>query len=142
MTSEPADLRGRGGGSRLIIRAARPADAEAITRIFNRCIEERIATFETRPRDDGEVAALIESGALVLVAERDSRILAFAKVGPYDDPSHYYSGVGEATLYVSAEARRAGTGAMLLRALAAEAERRGYWKLVGKILASNRPSIE
>ena len=31
-------------------RAATPADAPAITRIYNQGIEERIATFETRPR--------------------------------------------------------------------------------------------
>jgi L-amino acid N-acyltransferase YncA len=49
--------------------------------------------------------------------------------------------VGEATLYVDRAARREGTGRALLRALADQAERRGYHKLVGKILTSNEPSI-
>ncbi len=38
-------------------------------------------------------------------------------------------------------ARRARVGAGLLSALAEAAARRGYWKLVGKIFASNAPSI-
>ncbi len=133
----------RGGGGRILAttRAARVEDAETIARIFNDGIEERVATFETRPRSAHEIAELIEAGALVLVGEGDGEVLGFAKVGPYDDPSHYYSGVGEATLYVDRRARRTGVGAELLNALADEAERRGYWKLVGKIFASNQPSI-
>jgi phosphinothricin acetyltransferase len=88
-----------------------------------------------------DVAAEIAEGRLILVAERDGRVLAWAGVGPYEDPHEYYSGVGEATLYVDREARRFGVGAALLEGLAAEAERRGYHKLVGKIFTSNQPSI-
>jgi L-amino acid N-acyltransferase YncA len=141
MGSEHADDREGGGGTGAGVRPARRDDAPAITRIFNEGLAERVATFETRPKAAGEIAELIDAGALVLVAERDGQVVAFAKLGPYDDPSHYYSGVGEATLYVAREARRARAGAELLNALAEEAERRGYWKLVGKIFASNAPSI-
>jgi phosphinothricin acetyltransferase len=141
MGSEHADDRGGRGGSQAAIRAARVGDAEAIALIFNQGIEQRVATFETRHKPAEEIAALIEEGTLVLVAERDGQIVAFAKLGPYDDPSHYYSGVGEATLYVENKARRGGVGAQLLDALAEAARRRGYWKFVGKIFASNEPSI-
>jgi L-amino acid N-acyltransferase YncA len=141
MASERPDDRAGGGGSQTGIRAAGAEDAEAIAAIFNRGIAERTATFETHPRSHEEIAELIDAGALVLVAERDGEVVAFAKVGAYDDPSHYYSGVGEATLYVESAARRAHVGAGLLNALADVAERRGYWKLVGKIFASNAPSI-
>jgi len=34
-------------------RAANQGDAEAIARIYNQGIEERIATFETSPREPG-----------------------------------------------------------------------------------------
>src|SRR6266540_3122832 len=128
MASERPDDRAGGGGSRAGIRPARRDDAEAVARIFNEGIEERVATFETRPKAAREMAELIAAGALVLVAERDGEVVAFAKVGPYDDPSHYYSGVGEATLYVEGAARRARVGAGLLSALAEAAARRGYWK--------------
>jgi L-amino acid N-acyltransferase YncA len=87
------------------------------------------------------VAADIDRGDMVLVAERSDRVVGFARISPYDDNHHYYSGVGEATLYVEREARRGGVGAALLTALAEEAMRRGFHKLVGKIFTSNEPSI-
>jgi len=112
-----------------------------MARIYNDGVAERVATFETRTKSAGELAELIEGGALVLVAERDGEVVAFVKVGPYDDASHYYAGIGEATLYVDRDARRSGAGRALMEAVADAAERRGYYKLVGKIFTSNTPSI-
>jgi phosphinothricin acetyltransferase len=123
------------------IRAARAADAHEMARIYNQGIAERVATFETREKSARELAVLIESGALALVAEREGKLVAFVKVGPYDDASHYYSGIGEATLYVDPRARRSGAGRALMEAVATAAEERGYYKLVGKIFTSNAPSI-
>jgi L-amino acid N-acyltransferase YncA len=140
MGRERADDRGGGGGS-VAIRPATAPDAQRIAAIFNEGIAERVATFETREKTSEEIARLIEAGDLVLVAEINGEVVAFAKVGPYDDPSHYYAGVGEATMYVEKGARRGGVGARLLDALAEAAEGRGYWKLVGKIFTSNAPSI-
>ena len=100
-----------------------------------------MATFQTETQRPAEIAAEIADQALVLVAERPSGIVGWASVGPYDDSHDYYSGVGEATLYVDRDARRGGVGAALLEALAAEAERHGYYKLIGKIFTSNEPSI-
>jgi L-amino acid N-acyltransferase YncA len=76
-----------------------------------------------------------------MVAEGGGRVVGWASVAPYDEAHEYYAGVGEATLYVDPKARRGGTGRALLTALANEAERRGYHKLVGKIFASNEASI-
>jgi L-amino acid N-acyltransferase YncA len=123
------------------IRPARAADAHEMARIHNQGIAERVATFETREKSARELAVLIESGALALVAEREGNVVAFVKVGPYDDANHYYSGIGEATLYVDREARRSGVGRALMEAVATAAEERGYYKLVGKIFTSNAPSI-
>lgn len=124
------------------VRPATLGDAAAIARIHAAAIAERVATFETRPPSPEEVEGLIAGEAIVLVAEGDGEVLAFARVGPYSDPNHYYAGVGEATLYVASEARRGGIGRALMEALAEEAGRRGYWKLVGKIFGSNAPSLE
>jgi len=71
------------------VRPATAADARDMARIYNQGIAERVATFETREKTPDELAALIESGALALVAKRDGVLLAFVKVGPYDDASHY-----------------------------------------------------
>src|SRR3954469_25767200 len=119
------------------IRAATAADAPEMARIYNLGIAERIATFETREKSADELAALIDSGSLALVAERNGAIAAFVKVGPYDDASHYYSGIGETTLYVDPDARRSGVGRALMEAVAATAVECGYYKLVGKIFTSN-----
>lgn len=78
---------------------------------------------------------------MLLVAEEGGEVVAWATVGAYEDAHPYYAGVGEATLYVERDSRRAGVGATLLDALAVEAERRGYHKLIGKIFSSNEPSL-
>jgi L-amino acid N-acyltransferase YncA len=100
-----------------------------------------VATFQTRTPPADAIAAQIAGGGLMVVAEAGGRVVGWASVGPYDDAHEYYSGVGEATLYVDPEARRGGAGRALLIALAEEAERRDYHKLVGKIFTSNEPSI-
>jgi L-amino acid N-acyltransferase YncA len=123
------------------IRPATPADAADIARIYNQGIAERVATFETNTKSPAEFAELIEAGALALVAERDGDVVAFIKIGPYDDASHYYSGIGEATMYVDPTARRSGVGRALMDAVGDAAAERGYYKLVGKIFTSNAPSI-
>jgi L-amino acid N-acyltransferase YncA len=53
------------------LRAAVPADAPALAAIYNEGIAEREATFETRDRTAGEVAAWIAEGLPFVVAEDD-----------------------------------------------------------------------
>jgi L-amino acid N-acyltransferase YncA len=125
----------------VVVRAARPDDAEAIARIHNEGIAERVATFQTAIQRGPEIAEAIEDGRLVLVAVRAGEVVGWASVAPYDDAHDYYSGVGEATLYVRRDARRGGAGRALLAELAGEAERRGYHKLIGKIFTTNGASI-
>jgi L-amino acid N-acyltransferase YncA len=123
------------------VRSAVAGDAEVIARIFAEGIEDRVATFRTRSAEAGEIADLIAGETLMLVAESDGRVVAFAKVSAYCDPADYYAGVGEATIYVARWARGRGLGRPLLEALAEAAHSRGYWKLVGKIFDTNRPSL-
>jgi L-amino acid N-acyltransferase YncA len=123
------------------VRPARAGDAEAIVRIYAQGIAERVATFETRIPTPQEIAARIERGQPLLVACAACEVAAWASIGPYDDAHPYYAGVGEATLYVERAARRGGVGGRLIEALAAEAEGRGYHKLIGKIFTTNEPSL-
>jgi L-amino acid N-acyltransferase YncA len=123
------------------VRPARADDAEAIARIHNEGIKERVATFQTETQRGPEIAEEIARGRLFLVAIRERRVVGWASVAPYDDAHRYYSGVGEATLYVDHRARRSGAGRALLDGLADAAQRRGYYKLIGKIFTTNEPSI-
>jgi phosphinothricin acetyltransferase len=75
-----------------------------------------------------------------LVAEDDAgRVVGFARVSPYSDRC-VYEGVGEHGVYVDSGARGQGHGRRLLDALAAEAERRGLYKLTSRIFTSNAAS--
>ncbi len=122
-----------------MVRAANPDDAAAITAIYNQGIEERAATFETQPRAPDEIRRALEREKLVLVEESDSAVRGWARVGPYSERLAY-AGVGELQIYVEREARGRGVARTLVEALCQEAERRGYWKLIGKIFPENEPS--
>ena len=124
------------------MRAAEARDADAIAAIYNQGIEERQATFQTRPHSAEDFLDRIEGERPFLVAEANGELAGWAAVLPYSDPAPYYAGVGEATMYVARTARRQGVGGRLLTELAQAAERSGFYKLVGKIFTSNRPSIE
>jgi phosphinothricin acetyltransferase len=118
-----------------VIRRATTADEEAIAAIYNQGIAERQSTFETEPRQPGDLSA-----ALVLVAERDGRVVGWAAVSAYSDRC-VYAGVGEYTIYLDRAARGAGLGRALLEALADAAQDAGYYKLVGKLFTTNEASI-
>ena len=122
------------------IRAARPADAAAIARIYNAGIAGRQATFETRLRTAEEVAGWLDDGRPLLVAERDGAVVGFARLSAYSDRC-VYEGVAEYGLYVDPAARGAGVGTALLEALAAAAEEAGYHKLTSKLFTSNHASL-
>jgi L-amino acid N-acyltransferase YncA len=126
-----------------MIRRAEPADAEAIATIYNQGIEERQATFQTRPHDPGELELKTEQrGGQVIVAERNGEVIGWASWVGYDDPADYYAGIAECTVYVSRDSRREGVGAALLEALGEEAPKVGVHKLVAKIFTTNEASIE
>ena len=122
------------------VRSAEPRDAARVAEIFNQGVEDRVATFETAPATADDAARWIAED-VVLVAESDGEVRAWAKASPYTDRHHYYDGVREATLYVERDARRSGLGRTLLDALAGAAAEDGAHKLVGKIFTSNAPSI-
>jgi L-amino acid N-acyltransferase YncA len=86
------------------------------------------------------VTARIEGGELLLVAERRGEVLGFASVSPYSGQA-FYAGVGNASVYVARSARGAGVGGVLVEALAEAAPPRGLHKLIGRIFASNEPSM-
>ena len=120
-------------------RAAQPGDAEAIARIYNQGIAERIATFETRPRAAREVRGWLDGGYPIVVVEEGGNVISFANASAYS-PRDCYSGVAEFSVYTAGEARGRGAGALAMEALISAAERAGFWKLTSRVFVENERS--
>jgi L-amino acid N-acyltransferase YncA len=123
------------------MRAARREDAEAIARIYSEGIEDRVGTFETRPRTADDVLGWVDAGYPVIVGEEGGEVVAWASAPPYRRDRPAYSGVADFSIYVAREARGRGTGRATLTALVDACEGRGYWKLVGRIFPENEASL-
>jgi L-amino acid N-acyltransferase YncA len=127
----------------LTSRLAGAADAEAIARIYNQGIAERVATFETEPRTTAQIAAQIaEKGDRfpTVVVERDGQVVAWATAGAYRNRPAY-AGVAEHSVYVDRAARGTGAGLVALEALFRAYAERGFWKLVSRIFPENVASL-
>jgi phosphinothricin acetyltransferase len=120
-------------------RAAKPGDAEAIARIYNQGIAERIATFETRPRAAREVRRWVDGGYPIVVVEEEGSVISFANASAYS-PRDCYSGVAEFSVYTAGEARGRGAGTLAMEALISAAERAGFWKLTSRVFVENERS--
>jgi L-amino acid N-acyltransferase YncA len=123
-------------------RLADPGDAEAIARIYNEGIADRVATFETEPRTAEEIVrSLTERAARwpTVVVERDGRVIGWASASEYR-ARQCYSGVAEFSVYVSRDARGSGAGQAAMDALVGECEVRGIWKLLSGVFPENEAS--
>lgn len=123
-------------------RPARSEDAEAIARIYNEGIEDRLATFETRPRSPADVAGWLDEGfPLVVIEDDDGAVVAWASAPPYRPGREAYAGIGDFSVYVARSERGRGLGRTAMEALTAEARARGFWKLVSRIFPENEASL-
>jgi phosphinothricin acetyltransferase len=120
-------------------RAATKADAPEIARIYNEGIEDRIATFETRPRTPADVEAWILGVHPVVVVEEDGNVVAFASTSTYR-PRECYAGIADFSVYAARAARGRGAGRVAMEALLGAAEAAGFWKLVSRVIAENDAS--
>jgi len=123
----------------LNVRLATPADGEAIARIYNQGIEDRVATFETRLRSIADVDDWFDGRHPIVVVENSGEIIAFAATFPYRS-RECYAGIAEASLYVARGSRGRGAGKLALAALLQHAERAGFWKLVSRVFPENQAS--
>ena len=121
-------------------RPATPDDAPAIAAIYNEGIDDRIATFETRPRTPDDVRAwFAEPRFPVVVVEDGGRVIAFASTSLYR-PRDCYAGIAEYSVYVARNARGRGAGRVAMQALFEAAAAAGFWKLVSRIFVENAAS--
>ena len=129
--------------ARLSAFTARPAttgDAPAIARIYSEGIEDRIATFETRPRPASEIEAWFDGRhPIVAVEDAGGTVVGFAATFEYR-PRAAYAGVAEFSVCVARAAREHGVGRLAMEALFAVAEEAALWKLVSRVFVDNEPS--
>jgi L-amino acid N-acyltransferase YncA len=121
---------------------SRPAtidDAAEIARIYNEGIEDRIATFETRPRTVDDVRAWFDGIHPVVVVEHAQEVIAFGATSGYR-PRECYAGIAETSVYVARAHRRHGAGRIALQALIEAASKAGFWKLLSRIFPENKAS--
>jgi len=136
----------------MIARPATPADSGAIAKIYNQGIEDRIATFETRPRThadiekwfDGRhpmvVVEAVMENATFNVAMGPGEVIAFASTSTYR-PRECYAGIAEVSAYVAREWRGRGAGGVAMNALFEAARAAGFHKLVSRIFPENTASL-
>jgi L-amino acid N-acyltransferase YncA len=127
--------------SDLTARAARPADAAAITEIYNQGIEDRIATFETEPRTPADILPWFDHAhAFVSVTNPADAVVGYAVAHPYSDRC-CYQGIGEFSVYVRRPERGRGVGRVAMDALIEAARADGLWKLMSRVFPENRASL-
>jgi len=120
-------------------RAATPADAAVIARIYNEGIEERIATFETRLRTAADVEKWFDGLHPIVVIEDEGAIIAYASTSMYR-PRECYAGIAEFSVYARKSARGRGAGKAAMVALIDAARGAGFWKLVSRVFVENTAS--
>ena len=121
-------------------RAARPDDAGDITRIYNAGIEDRVGTFETRPRAPEDIRAWFDGRhPIVVVEDEHGGIIAFASSSSYRS-RQCYDGIAEFSVYVDRAIRGSGAGRVAMDALIDALRAAGYWKLVSRVFVENAAS--
>lgn len=114
-------------------------DAAAIALVYNEGIEDRIATFETRPRAPEDIRSWFDGIHPIVVVEENREVIAFASTSLYR-PRDCYAGIAECSVYVARRARGRGAGRLALEGLINAAGAAGFWKLVSRIFVENEAS--
>ena len=120
-------------------RLGTPADSASLARIYNQGIEDRTATFETRPRTNVDVLAWFDEVHPIVVVEEGMEVLAFAATSSYRLRA-CYAGIAEVSVYVDRPFRGRGAGRLALSELARAAEQAGFWKLLSRVFPENAAS--
>jgi phosphinothricin acetyltransferase len=125
------------------VRLARRDDAEATRAIYNREVTETTVTFDLVPRSAEEQVQWIDehSGAHpALVAVSRGEVVGFASLTPYRSRPAYSTTV-EDSVYVRADQRGRGVGALLLGEIVSLASTSGFHAVMARIVGTHDASI-
>ncbi|MBI2494164.1 MAG: N-acetyltransferase [Candidatus Rokubacteria bacterium] len=122
------------------VRPASPADAEAISRIYNQGIEDRVATLETERRTSEERRRWLAGRSPrhpVIVAESDGHVVGWGSLNAFN-PREAYRFVADFSIYVERAWRGQGVGRVMLARLIELAREHGYHKMVLSAFPTNQ----
>jgi len=114
------------------VRPATAADAEAICRIYNQGIEDRLATLETELRTPDERSRWLASRDPrhpVIVAEAGGALVGWGSLNVFN-PREAYRFVADFSIYVERAWRGRGVGRVMLERLIELAREHGFHKMV------------
>ncbi len=120
-------------------RAARPADAASIARIYNEGIEDRVATFETALRTRDDILQWFERRHPLVVVEDAGDVVAFASSSPSSGRCCYAGNI-DFSVYVSRGHRGRGFGRVAMQGLLDSAKAAGFTKLLSGVFPENDAS--
>ncbi|HVB28534.1 MAG TPA: arsinothricin resistance N-acetyltransferase ArsN1 family A [Terriglobia bacterium] len=126
----------------LNVRPARVDDAKEIARIYNQGVQDRAATFENAyvtPEERYLWLAARPEKFPVLVAEVKHTLMGWAALSPYS-PRKCFEGVAELSIFIERSLRGHGVAQELIKAMQDAAREKGFYKLVGRIIADNGPA--
>ena len=122
------------------VRALEPTDWPAVRRIYAEGIATGDATFETDVPDRRTLDAKWLRNHR-WVAEIEGQVAGWTAISPTSSRD-CYAGVGETSVYVSADTRGRGVGKTLLHRQVTAADAAGLWTLQTSIFPENRASLE
>jgi L-amino acid N-acyltransferase YncA len=122
------------------VREAKVEDIPYITNIYNQGIEDRIATLETRLRDNIEMKEWLtdrgERYKVIAIEDSEGKVRGWASINVFNSRC-CYSGVGDFSIYIERDSRGKGLGKILLSSLIDIAQKQDFNKLVLSTLEFN-----
>jgi phosphinothricin acetyltransferase len=126
--------------SALRVRPATTDDADAICRIYNQGIEDRVATLETELRTPDErrqwLAARSARHPVIVAEDADGAVLGWGSLNVFNSRQAYRF-VADFSIYVERAARGRGVGRVMLTRLIELGHEHGYHKLVLSAFPTN-----
>ena len=126
--------------SGLRVRPATADDADAICRIYNQGIEDRVATLETGRRTPAErrqwLTARGPRHPVIVAEDTDGAVLGWGSLNQFN-AREAYRFVADFSIYVERGARGRGVGRAMLTRLIELAREHGYHKLVLSAFPTN-----
>ncbi len=124
----------------MLTRLATEADAEAICRIYNQGIEDRVATLETELRTPEErrrwMAGRSPRYPVVVAESEGGEVLGWGSLNVFS-PRDAYRFVADFSVYIERGWRDKGVGSVLLERLIALAREHGFHKMVLSAFPTN-----